>query len=221
MTEWRQVVGDEGWERYYLVSDDGRVFSKISNRELKPYAKSRGYGYKRRDYTVSITHNKKQRHPTICRLVARAFIPNPENKPQVNHIDGNPLNNHASNLEWVTNHENQLHASAHWLTKRAFTQKQFEEVKQLSLQGYSVSDIHQITGVSKSCIKDIRFGRNHNDKDFVIQYHEMLKKLGVNRIINTKKAQCKLSKLSVTTNPDECKGVANKPTVCETQGNTD
>ncbi len=221
MTEWRQVVGNEGWEHNYLVSDDGRVFSKISNRELKPYAKSRGYGYKRRDYTVSITFGKKQHHPAICRLVAKAFIPNPDNKPQVNHIDGNPLNNHVSNLEWATNHENQIHASKHWLTKRAFTREQCEEVKRLSMQGYAARDVQQITGLSMSCIKDIRCGRNHEDKDFVVQYQKMLKTLGVNRIVNTKKAQKKLSALSVTTNPDECKGVANKPMVCEMQGNTE
>ena len=40
MTEWRKVVGNQGWEEHYLVSDDGRVFSLISNRELKPYLKS-------------------------------------------------------------------------------------------------------------------------------------------------------------------------------------
>ena len=132
MTEWRKVVGNDGWEENYLVSDDGRVFSLISNRELKPYAKSRGYGYKRLDYTVSITHNGKQRHPKISRMVAMAFIPNPLNKEQVNHIDGNPLNNHVSNLEWTTNKENQQHAVENWLTKKSFTKEQFEQIKDLS-----------------------------------------------------------------------------------------
>ena len=209
MTEWRKVVGNDGWEENYLVSNDGRVFSLISNRELKPYAKSRGYGYKRRDYTVSITHNGKQRHPKISRMVAMAFIPNPLNKEQVNHIDGNPLNNHVSNLEWTTNEENRQHAVENWLTRKGFTKEQFEQIKDLSLQGYSVKDISAITGVHPHCIKDIRRGLNHNDVEFVNKFKELLKLLGVKKINSTEVAQRKLAQLSVTTNPDECKGVVN------------
>lgn len=201
MTEWRKVVGNDGWEENYLVSDDGRVFSLISNRELKPYAKSRGYGYKRRDYTVSITHNGKQRHPKISRMVAMAFIPNPLNKEQVNHIDGNPLNNHVSNLEWTTNKENQQHAVDNWLTRKGFTKEQFEQIKELSLKTYSVKDISAITGVHPHCVKDIRRGVNHNDVEFVKAFQDMLKSIGLKKIYDTKSAQKRLRLIECNDQP--------------------
>lgn len=201
MTEWRKVVGNDGWEEHYLVSDDGRVFSLISNRELKPYAKSRGYGYKRRDYTVSITHNGKQRHPKISRMVAMAFIPNPLNKEQVNHIDGDPLNNHVSNLEWTTNEENRQHAVDNWLTRKGFTKEQFEQIKELSLKAYSVKDISAITGVHPHCVKDIRRGVNHNDVEFVKAFQDMLKSIGLKKIYDTKSAQKRLRLIECNDQP--------------------
>lgn len=201
MTEWRKVVGNDGWEENYLVSDDGRVFSLISNRELKPYAKSRGYGYKRRDYTVSITHDGKQRHPKISRMVAMAFIPNPLNKEQVNHIDGNPLNNHVSNLEWTTDKENRQHAVDNWLTRKGFTKEQFEQIKELSLKAYSVKDISAITGVHPHCVKDIRRGVNHNDVEFVKAFQNMLKSIGLKKICDTKSAQKRLRLIECNDQP--------------------
>lgn len=59
---------------------------------------------------ITLTENGQQKHLYVHRLLAEAFIPNPENKPQINHIDGNPSNNDLDNLEWVTAQENVQHA---------------------------------------------------------------------------------------------------------------
>lgn len=59
-------------------------------------------GYK----IIKLTKDKKESHLYVHKLVAQAFIPNPENKPQVNHINGNKINNCVNNLEWVTAKEN-------------------------------------------------------------------------------------------------------------------
>ena len=83
----------------YIVGKDGSVFSKYSNKYLK-IDTSTGYG------RVVI----KGRHKPVHRLVAEKFIPNPEGKPCVNHIDGVKLNNNASNLEWCTYSENERHS---------------------------------------------------------------------------------------------------------------
>lgn len=72
------------------------------------------YGYHRVTFCVK---GKRTNH-SVHRLVAKAFIPNPESKPQVNHKDGNKLNNSVANLEWCTNEENQKHAAATGLTNK-------------------------------------------------------------------------------------------------------
>lgn len=94
---WKDIKGYEG---LYRVSNTGKVFSYKSNREL--HANTHGY------LVVGLTKDKKQRHKYIHRLVAEAFLPNPKNKPEVNHIDHNTHNNHVTNLEWVTPTENKL-----------------------------------------------------------------------------------------------------------------
>jgi hypothetical protein len=78
---------------------------------LKQKIRSRGY------YTIRISENSKRKQLKVHRLVAQAFIPNPLNKPCVNHIDGNKLNNSITNLEWCTYKENYDHAITTGLMK--------------------------------------------------------------------------------------------------------
>lgn len=89
----------------YLVSEDGKVYSEKYGyrKELKQFEHK---GYRR----VALSKNNKRRMFPVHRLVADAFLPNPKNKPYVNHLDGNKRNNHWSNLEWCTRAENQEHS---------------------------------------------------------------------------------------------------------------
>lgn len=87
----------------YLVSDTGRIRRKGSEVDHSVRDK-KGY------LTIDLYKDSERSTRRVHRLVAEAFIPNPEGKPEVNHIDGNRHNNNASNLEWVTSKENCRHA---------------------------------------------------------------------------------------------------------------
>lgn len=98
----------------YKIDVNGNVYSRYKYktgivcdkwRKLKPVL-DKGTGY----YLVTLVHDGYRKNQFIHRLIASAFIPNPENKPQVNHIDGDKTNNDIKNLEWVTAKENLDHA---------------------------------------------------------------------------------------------------------------
>ncbi len=80
----------------YTIYSDGRVYSRLSKKFLKPNANHGGY------LSVELRRKGKKERRLIHRLVASAFIPNPANLPQVNHKDEHPSNNDVSNLEWCT-----------------------------------------------------------------------------------------------------------------------
>lgn len=107
---WKDVKGYEG---RYKVSNLGRIKSTRKwrgNKYKERYIESETllHGYVGNTGYVYIHLDGK--NCTLHRLIAKTFIPNPENKPQVNHIDGNKLNNNIKNLEWCTNKENAIHA---------------------------------------------------------------------------------------------------------------
>ena len=111
---WKDI---EGYEGYCQISNLGRVRSLdrvvkkshgstgvVKGAIKKPTINTQGY------LTVNLRKESKQKCLLLHRLLAEYFIPNPENKPQVNHIDGNKANCTIENLEWVTRKENAQHA---------------------------------------------------------------------------------------------------------------
>ena len=145
----------------YFITDKGEVFSNKSGKLKRLKATNNGDGYE------CIKINKKTYR--VHRLVATSFIENPDNKPQVNHKDGNKLNNNVSNLEWVTNAENQIHAWDIGLqpTRHAsnciFSQKEADDIrKEYVEEKTSTTKLAKKYGVAKTTIKDILKGKYYN-----------------------------------------------------------
>lgn len=127
----------------YLLSKDGRVFSTITSKYLKPYLVM---GYP----TVDLINDGGIGKKLIHRLLAEHFIPNPNNLPQVNHIDGVKTNNSLSNLEWVSGSDNVRHAHTTGLTKKRASIP-YEDIPNIILKlrnGANWNDIQKLYNVS-------------------------------------------------------------------------
>ena len=146
----------------YEITKDGKIISLKHNkrREIKGYIDK--YGYRR----VLIYENGKRKKYFVHRLVAEKYIPNPDNLPQVNHKDGDKLNNCVDNLEWVTPKENIEHAIKNGFRKSnnstVLNVNQVKEIKKL-FETKSMKEIAEMYNVSLSCIKHIHAGHTWNN----------------------------------------------------------
>lgn len=149
---WKDVVGYEG---IYQVSNLGNVKRKYI---LKPHKDRRGYLF------VNLSHNSKVLCSRVHRLVALAFIPNPLNKKEINHKNGNKLDNRVENLEWATHKENMKHAFSNHLISnegikrgvnamlRATRKKVIQLKNGIAIKEYiSVADAYRQTGIKHIC----------------------------------------------------------------------
>lgn len=173
------IVPIPGYEQYYGATIDGRVFSfnyrmtgkvvELAQSSLFDKRRSNDSMYRR----AKMWHIAKHSPTPIHRLIALTFVSNPHNLPQVNHIDGNKANNHASNLEWCSVKENVNHAEKQGLNphvrgdkhpRHILTEKEVLQIKK-ELSGApeykgQLKDIGEKYGVSNYCIFDIKRGRS-------------------------------------------------------------
>ena len=149
MEEWRDIPG---YESFYQVSNLGNVrsirFNKIRN--MKSWDSN---GYR----AVELYLNNNGYTVGIHRLVALAFIPNPENKPEVNHKDRNRSNNNVENLEWVTQSENIAHAYRNGVKPRPTYQNQPLQKEILDIienkKYFSIREASRQTGHKRDTIR--------------------------------------------------------------------
>lgn len=138
MKYWKEI---EGFDGGYLISSDGEVYSNRNNKLLKQIPRKHGY--------LSVWLYGKDKRPngrkgkaySVHRLVASAFIPNPEGKSEVNHLNEVKTDNRAANLEWVTHEENSNFGTRGKRISEAGTNgKQSKVTYQLSLDGEVISN---------------------------------------------------------------------------------
>ena len=143
----------------YDVSNLGNVFNRKTKRSLKPFLNDRYL-------VVDLFDDTVRQRIAVHRMVAIAFIENPENKEFVNHIDGNKINNRVDNLEWVTASENSIHAVATGLSPigEAKTLAKLTEKDVLAIQaafeaGEKDFVLARRYGVTSGVISSIRLGK--------------------------------------------------------------
>lgn len=163
---WKPIAGYNG---KYEISSFGRVKSHAytSVRFIREQLAGKGYP------KVSLRKDGKTQQHYIHRLVAEAFLDNPEQKTEVNHIDGNKRNNHVQNLEWVSRKENQMHAFNNGLLKNMENRERAIDVlrrpiicDQTGKVYASVSDAARELGVATTNISSILLGRRPHVKGY-------------------------------------------------------
>lgn len=151
--EWRDVVGYEG---KYLISNYGdlaRVHKYTPTRSKKPTIDEDGY------LRTKLHDRSSTKYIGIHKLVAQAFIPNPENKPQVNHMNGDKKDNRVTNLEWVTASENNRHKFVVLDPESYHKKRKAVRCEELNRTFESVTAASKELGIHRGDIRDVANGK--------------------------------------------------------------
>lgn len=166
---WKDI---EGYEGVYQVSNLGRVKRFETGRILKGVKNEYGY------LLANLSKNNIRSTKRIHRLVAEAFIPNPQNKPEVNHIDENKLNNDITNLEWVTSKENLNHGTRNERAGKAISKSQSIPIIATNLttgestEFYSGKECARQLWLDPSNITKVLKGRRKQTGGYTFKYKE-------------------------------------------------
>ena len=180
----------EGY-KYYYITDTGEVYSKDrqvtmqnpntkqpmiflkKGRKLAKKINNSGY------YEVCLFENNIKKYCLVHRLVAKTFIPNPNNLPQVNHIDENKLNNSIDNLEWCTNIYNHSYGTGNIRRK---TNQKTKTVVQYTINNsyvnsfFSIKEAERITGIKSYNISAVCKNKRKTAGGYIWKYDEELEK---------------------------------------------
>ena len=161
--EWKAI---ENYEGYYEISNFGNVRNSRTGRTLK--LNDRGNGY----FCCTLSKNNIRKNQSVHRLVAKAFIDNPEGKQEVNHIDGNKFNNHVDNLEWTTRSENETHAMNNGLCKYNKPVIATNVATGESIEFRSVHQAAQHFGMYKRCVEAVLSGQRKTHHGYTFEYKD-------------------------------------------------
>lgn len=180
---WKEVKDYEG---YYEVSNFGKVRRCFTEKALKEQISNRGY------CLVCLCRDNIKKTISVHKIVANAFIENPENKNTVNHIDFDKLNNHVSNLEWMTTKENINHAHDNGvykssdLRKRSVKRKHKDNSKctsnNVGISYRSKGNYHRYVARIHYNGKRIHLGSYKNELDAVNAYQQKIKEYGITQL---------------------------------------
>lgn len=164
---WKDI---DGYKGLYQISNKGRVKSlyKGSERILKPCDDGHGY------YHIILCNDGVSKTFKLHRLVAQAFIPNLENKPQVNHKDENKLNNCVDNLEWSTAKENSNFGTRNERMRYSLSKPIFQYSKygEFIREWQGAREVERVLGIDHSHIKDCCKGKCKSAYGFIWKYKE-------------------------------------------------
>lgn len=140
----------------YDVDKEGNVYTNVygSCRKLKPFIDRGGYA----NYSLW-ADDRTRKTVRGHRLVAAIFIPNPKNLPQINHIDGNPGNNKVTNLEWISNYDNNLYARKLRKPNTTLPSYVVHYICRLLAAGYTEKEVAKIAEVNQRRVAEILYGR--------------------------------------------------------------